>query len=118
MSANATQVPMRSVLTALAAEIDIVRTRVTSVEIAICRLLKQVDTSVLAPAELQDLDHALQTLTALNVFTTDIAADIGAEATLAVGAALDRIKLADVQARLAGKPADASDADIFAGFEP
>lgn len=117
MSANANQMPMRTVLTALAAEIDIVRTRVTSVELAICRLLAQLDTSVLAPSELQDLDHALQTLTALNVFTKDIAADVGAEATFAVGAALERIKLADVQARLGGKADNTSAPDIFDGFE-
>jgi|CXWL01.1.fsa_nt_gi hypothetical protein len=93
--------PLAEVLGALAQELESARSTGMRVEAAFCAhaVNSQLDGSVIR--DMQQLDGVLQHLAALRDFVAALATDAHGEACIA--AALERVSLGDVRARLQGR---------------
>lgn len=97
------------VCSSLADELERARVLGLRVEGAICTIAvrSSIDTSLVA--ELQQLDAMLQHIAALRDFVARLALDASTHHVVDVSAALERITLADVRARLGGSDDDVPD---------
>lgn len=92
--------PVAEVLVALAYELEHVRIVGMRVEAAFCAHAVRATLDISVIRDMQQLDGVLQHLAALRDFVTTLSQDIRGEAPII--AALDRVFLGDVRARLSG----------------
>ncbi len=101
-SAQEALTPTGDVLSALAEELERVRSLGLRVEGAICAIAirSSIDSSVVS--ELQQLDAVLQHIAALRDFAAELARKADPSHVVAASTAIDRITLSEVRQRLGG----------------
>lgn len=97
-------VSQADVFVALAAELECVRALGLRVEGAICAIAVRSAIDGAVVAELQQLDAVLQHIAALRDFAGELSRQCDGAPKISLTAALDRITLAEVRARLSGEP--------------
>jgi hypothetical protein len=94
--------PLSEVLVAVAAELELVRSLGWRIERAVCVLAVRAGAADEIIGELQNMDAMLQQIAALHDFLLTLSGTQGQPALLSVSAALQRLTLRDVKARLVG----------------
>jgi hypothetical protein len=92
--------PIADVLAALARELEHARSVGTRVEAAFCAHAVRTELDAAVIRDMQQLDALIQQLAALRDFVSTLSG--AAAGTAAIGAALERVPLGDVRARLGG----------------
>ncbi len=92
--------PTGDVLSAIADELERVRTLGLRIEGAICAIAVRSSIDASLVGELQQLDAILQHVAALRDFTSELSRNVDSKNALVLGPALDRVTLGDVRARL------------------
>lgn len=110
---DAAQQPASQVFEAIAEELERARALGLRVEGAICAIAvrSSVDPSVVS--ELQQLDAALQQVAAIRDFAIELARACDPSVRVPTASALERIRLADVRARLAGSHAETASEELW-----
>lgn len=117
-AAKSAHIPAPQLMTTLAGELERMREIGTRIEISLCQLASSAADQGEWLDDVQQLDLLLQQLAALRDFVGAAAcAEGAAQASFAMGEALDQVLLHDLRARLSGEQAEAQESGDLMLFD-